>query len=158
MKYDYSVQEEWLKEEKERQERDAKEQMAKKPRHEDLVIVTLLEGEAEESSTLSAALKEITPEPKRASDPDAFVYDGDNKAEKRALEELRSKMQTLKIVARAKVTQSRIYSAAYHPEASKDLIFFGGKDLLKAVKILVDKYFQRQAWATRNMGRTRAAR
>jgi WD repeat-containing protein 76 len=104
--------------------------MAKKPRHEDLVMVTLLEGEAEESSTLSAALKEATPAPKRVSDPDAFVYD-DDKAEKKALEELRSKMQNLKIVARAKVTQSRIYSAAYHPEASKDLIFFGGMISLK---------------------------
>lgn len=29
-------------------------------------------------------------------------------------------------MSRAKVTQDRIYSAAYHPEKSKDLIFFGG--------------------------------
>jgi hypothetical protein len=32
----------------------------------------------------------------------------------------------LKVVAQAKVTAVRIYSAAYHPEVSKDLIFFGG--------------------------------
>jgi WD repeat-containing protein 76 len=101
--------------------------MAKKPRHEDLVMVSLLDGEAEESSTLCAAFKEVTIAPKRVSDPDAFIFDDDDKAEQRALEELRGKMQNLKIVARAKVTQSRIYSAAYHPEASKDLIFFGGR-------------------------------
>ena len=39
---------------------------------------------------------------------------------------LKEKLGKLKIVARAKVTQDRIYSAAYHPEPTKDLIFFGG--------------------------------
>jgi len=32
----------------------------------------------------------------------------------------------LKVVARAKVMQDRVYSAAYHPDPTKDLIFFGG--------------------------------
>lgn len=33
----------------------------------------------------------------------------------------------MKIVARAKVTQDRVYSAAYHPDPTTDLIFFGGE-------------------------------
>jgi hypothetical protein len=33
----------------------------------------------------------------------------------------------LKVVARAKVVTERIYCAAYHPEKTKDLIFFGGQ-------------------------------
>lgn len=36
-------------------------------------------------------------------------------------------MRGLKVVSRAKVTQDRVYSAAYHPEITKDLIFFGGE-------------------------------
>jgi hypothetical protein len=32
----------------------------------------------------------------------------------------------MKVVARAKVTQDRVYSAAYHPDPTMDLIFFGG--------------------------------
>jgi hypothetical protein len=39
---------------------------------------------------------------------------------------LRARFQNMKIVARAKVTQDRVYSAAYHPEPTKDLVFFGG--------------------------------
>ncbi len=39
---------------------------------------------------------------------------------------LRARLQNMKVVARAKVTQNRVYSAAYHPEPTKDLIFFGG--------------------------------
>lgn len=33
----------------------------------------------------------------------------------------------MKVISRAKVTQDRIYCAAYHPEVTKDLIFFGDK-------------------------------
>jgi hypothetical protein len=40
---------------------------------------------------------------------------------------LRERFQNMKIVARAKVTQDRVYSAAYHPDPTTDLIFFGGE-------------------------------
>jgi len=40
---------------------------------------------------------------------------------------LRERFQNMKIVARAKVTQDRVYSAAYHPDPTMDLIFFGGE-------------------------------
>jgi len=40
---------------------------------------------------------------------------------------LRERFQNMKVVARAKVTQDRVYSAAYHPDPTTDLIFFGGE-------------------------------
>ena len=43
---------------------------------------------------------------------------------------LQRRMKGLKVVSRAKVTTDRIYSAAYHPDPSKDLVFFGGKSII----------------------------
>ena len=63
--------------------------------------------------------------PRRRGDRDAFVFDS-SKREDAEVAALRAKLQNMKIVARAKVTQDRVYSAAYHPEPTKDLIFFGG--------------------------------
>lgn len=67
------------------------------------------------------------PNPRRVGEDDAFTFDGDSKAEDAEVADLRKKLNTLKVVARAKVTQDRVYSAAYHPEVTKDLIFFGGE-------------------------------
>lgn len=82
----------------------------------------------EDISTLNDIFKAITaqPHPRRVGEFDAFVYSSKDKRESREVEELTKKLQSLKVVARAKVNQNRIYSAAYHPEISKDLIFFGG--------------------------------
>ena len=55
----------------------------------------------------------------------SFTYE-DTEEEEREVAQLRKKLTKLKIVARAKVTMNRIYCAQYHPEKSKDLIFFGG--------------------------------
>lgn len=60
------------------------------------------------------------------ADPDAFTFDND-KENGRCVAELREKLQNLKVVSRAKVTLNRVYSAAYHPDVTKDLIFFGGE-------------------------------
>lgn len=46
---------------------------------------------------------------------------------------LREQFQNMKVVARAKVTQSRVYSAAYHPDPTTDLVFFGGEYRLHSV-------------------------
>ena len=46
--------------------------------------------------------------------------------DEREVENLKKRLGSMKIVARAKVNQNRIYSCAYHPDVSKDLIFFGG--------------------------------
>ncbi|KAI9466345.1 WD40 repeat-like protein [Lactarius psammicola] len=64
--------------------------------------------------------------PRRKGDRDAFVFDN-SKKEDAEVAALRARLQNMKIVARAKVTQDRVYSAAYHPEPTKDLIFFGDK-------------------------------
>lgn len=102
--------------------------MAKRPRHDILDIATLAEEEdPQELSALSSALHNVaqTSQPKRVGDSDAFAFN-DDKRDEACVAELREKLQELKVVSRAKVTQDRIYSAAYHPEITKDLIFFGG--------------------------------
>jgi hypothetical protein len=83
------------------------------------------EHEPEELSTLSQAFQAVVQIAKRAGDPEAFTFD-DDKKENVVVARLRESLQPLKIVSRAKVTQNRVYSAVYHPEVSKDLIFFGG--------------------------------
>lgn len=95
--------------------------MAKRPRHQDLKLSTLAEDtDVTELAQLNATLELITciKQPRRVSDNiDAFVFeDRAEKKEKAAVNELRDKFEKLKVVARAKVTQDRIYAAAYHPE------------------------------------------
>ena len=104
------------------------------PRTRDLDLEALLEEEEEAGrSELALTLQNVVPQARRVGDFDAYAFD-DHKGEKAAVSELRDSLENLKIVARAKVTQDRIYSAAYHPEVTKDLIFFGG-ELIKALKI-----------------------
>lgn len=67
----------------------------------------------------------IWPRPQPSGKYDSFTYE-DTKEEEREVAELRKQLTKLKIVARAKVTMDRVYCAQYHPEKSKDLIFFGG--------------------------------
>jgi hypothetical protein len=115
-------------EEQERLEAEEKDRLAKRPRHQELDLTTLGDKlEETELSSLRSSLQAITnvPLPKRTADADAYVSheDQNNEAE---VKELRNKLQKLRVVSRAKVTVDRIYSAAYHPEATKDLVFFGG--------------------------------
>lgn len=67
----------------------------------------------------------VWPRPQQLGAYDSFIYE-DSKEEDREIAELKKKLTQLKIVARAKVTMNRVYCAQYHPEKSKDLIFFGG--------------------------------
>ncbi|EJD02328.1 WD40 repeat-like protein [Fomitiporia mediterranea MF3/22] len=118
-------------EEEERLAAEERAREAKRPRHHDLDLSTLMEPEGAtegEKSDLKSTLQSIvqTPQPRRIAARDAFVYD-DDASEKVEIERLRESLQKMKIVSRAKVTQDRIYSAAFHPEKSKDLIFFGDK-------------------------------
>ena len=55
----------------------------------------------------------------------------ESKKEDAEVTALRESLQGLQIASRAKVTQDRVYSVAYHPEKSKDLIFFGGELCLR---------------------------
>ncbi|KAG2078259.1 WD40 repeat-like protein [Suillus decipiens] len=116
-------------EEQERLEAEEKARLAKRPRHQELDLTTLGENlEESELSSLRSSLQAITnvPLPKLAADADAFVYHEDKKNEAE-IAELKNKLQKLRVVSRAKVTVDRVYSAAYHPEATKDLVFFGDK-------------------------------
>ncbi|VDB83034.1 unnamed protein product [Peniophora sp. CBMAI 1063] len=119
------------KAEEERMAAEEAAREAKKPRHHDLDLETLTRGEdlnEEQVSSLRTDLKALadTPIPKRLPRQDAYVFDVE-KEEAVEVKALRARMQKLKVVSRAKVTTDRIYSAAYHPEPSKDLVFFGDK-------------------------------
>ncbi|KAF8077901.1 WD40-repeat-containing domain protein [Lyophyllum atratum] len=128
-KRETDLEEQRAKEAEERLEAEERVRIANRPRTSDLDLVALLEQEdLHEVSSLSAMFQTVTRTayPKRVGDPEAFAFDDDKKDEA-AVADLRQRLQSLKIVSRAKVTQNRIYSAAYHPEVTKDLIFFGDK-------------------------------
>ncbi|KAG6898377.1 hypothetical protein C0992_009052 [Termitomyces sp. T32_za158] len=113
-----------------RLEAEERARMANRPRRHDLELSVLLGEEGmEKVSSFATTLQVVVQEPhsKRVADPEAFTYGKDNKREEVEVSELRERLQSLRIVSRAKVTQDRVYSAAYHPEISKDLIFFGDK-------------------------------
>ncbi|OBZ75937.1 Trafficking protein particle complex subunit 10 [Grifola frondosa] len=116
-------------EEAARLEAEERAREAKRPRHQDLDLRALVdEAEVDGLSSLRGSLQTVLHkvQPRRIADHDAFIFD-ENRKEERALTELKHKLKKMKVVARAKVTQDRIYSAAYHPEPTKDLIFFGDK-------------------------------
>lgn len=118
-----------IKQEEERLEGEQRARAAKRPRHENLVLHKLVEQDPEDISTLNVTLKAVISQshPRRIGDFDAFVYESDkDKREQREVEDLKKRLESLKVAARAKVNQNRIYSAAYHPDVSKDLVFFGG--------------------------------
>ncbi|KAH9934672.1 WD40-repeat-containing domain protein [Fomitopsis serialis] len=111
------------KEEEERLEAEEQARQAKKPRHHELDLLDVTEELdptelAALRSTFSTAIRNT--HPRRVGGPDDVK-------DKAAIAELREKLGKLKVVSRAKVTQDRVYSAAYHPDPTKDLIFFGDK-------------------------------
>ncbi|KAF7304928.1 DNA damage-binding protein CMR1 [Mycena kentingensis (nom. inval.)] len=116
------------KQEEDRLEAEEKERAAKRPRHDDLTLATLAEDEDGEDLTALSALFETTAQSARRGARDEDTYQSDEETEDdKFVAELREKVADLKIASRAKVTQNRIYSAAYHPDVSKDLVFFGDK-------------------------------
>lgn len=105
--------------------------LAKRPRAHDLDLTVLTSSEElddEDMGALRGSLQAITNNSiqRGVGNVDAWVYEGDKRGEKEA-QELRKRLQNMKVVSRAKATQDRVYSAVYHPEPTKDLIFFGGK-------------------------------
>ncbi|EJD52938.1 WD40 repeat-like protein [Auricularia subglabra TFB-10046 SS5] len=124
-------------EEEEEQRRQAEEarlvaeeqaRAAMKPRHEQLDLTILGSAHTdEELAALRTTLRGLceTKHPLRVGD-DAQAWE-DSAEEERALGELKDAVKSMRIVSRAKVTQDRVYSMAYHPERTKDLIFFGDK-------------------------------
>lgn len=116
-----------LKEEEERLEKEERARIAKRPRHETLNFNTLAETNSpQEISALSTTMAGVVQlKSRKVGDPDAFAWRDDNK-HKAPVQEIREKVEDLKVVSRAKVTMNRIYCAAYHPDVQKDLLFFGG--------------------------------
>ncbi|TFK29980.1 WD40 repeat-like protein [Coprinopsis marcescibilis] len=116
--------------EEQRLSREEEARKASRPRHNKLDIIALVENGPEESSTLSKAMEAIPQgSTARVADYDAYVYDEkDSTEEEEAVSDLRERLNKLVVYGRAKVTKSRIYCAAYHPEVTKDLIFFGDKE------------------------------
>ncbi|KAF9075245.1 WD40-repeat-containing domain protein [Rhodocollybia butyracea] len=112
----------------ERIEAQERERLNKRPRHNDLDLAALTDEDATQFASLSTQLETLsqTAQSRRPADTEAFVFEQDVK-DQAEVEELRQKLQNMKVVARAKVTENRIYSAAYHPDPTKDLIFFGDK-------------------------------
>ncbi|KAK7020570.1 DNA damage-binding protein CMR1 [Favolaschia claudopus] len=109
----------------ERMAAEEESRLAKRARHNDLDLVTIAEDEEQaDIIALSAAIQSVSQIP-NLRDEDA--YQSEDEEDDNLVSELREKLQDLKVVSRAKVTQDRIYSAAYHPEKTKDLIFFGDK-------------------------------
>lgn len=53
--------------------------------------------------------------------------DDDDKKADAGISALRKELSPMVVRSRAKVTQDRIYSMAYHPEVTKDLVFCGDK-------------------------------
>lgn len=104
--------------------------IAKRPRHHDLDWQALANGVTEETEipSMRTSLMSFvnTLYPREVGDRDRYVFDDESK-ESSELTDLRERLESLKVVSRAKVTKDRIYSAAYHPEPTKDLVFFGDK-------------------------------
>ena len=122
-------QEEESRLEQERKEAEEKARIAKRPRHDILNFKTLAETDSpQDLSKLSTTMGDVVQCKRRVPDSDAFVFEGGENSRKaeRAVQEIKEKVQNLKVVARAKVVTERIYCAAYHPDVTKDLIFFGG--------------------------------
>jgi hypothetical protein len=147
-----------IKREEERLEAEERAREAKRARHEDLLLNKLVEHGPEDLSTLNTTFKTVVnrPHTRRVRDFDAFVYESDkDKQEEHEIRELRKRLGSLRVVARAKVNQNRIYSAAYHPEVSKDLVFFGGmvvalvEKQLSCSKYLPDKHGELGIWDAR---------
>ena len=86
----------------------------------------LVEQHSEDIPTLNMTLKTIVSRPhtSRVNDYDTQYNNG--KRYKCEVRDLRNRLRPMKVVSRAKVNRNRIYSCAYHPDISKDLIFFGG--------------------------------
>lgn len=106
----------------------AEERLAKMPRHQDLefeVLAEDFEGEDTKSwDTLQHALVEKKYKQRLGSwTPES----PDEKRMAREKDELVAELKKLTLVSRAKVCKERVYSAAYHPITTKDVIFFGDK-------------------------------
>ncbi|EJU05588.1 WD40 repeat-like protein [Dacryopinax primogenitus] len=100
---------------------------ASRPRHQDLDLSTMGIKEEEESlASLSSTFRAVDVDGAKRSYLGDVGVDEDVKGDP-GMEDLKERFAKLVVKSRAKVTEDRIYSAVYHPERTKDLIFFGDK-------------------------------
>ncbi|CAK5277400.1 unnamed protein product [Mycena citricolor] len=105
----------------ERIQEQERERLAKRPRHMELDLATLAENEdAADITGLASFMQGLSQRQARVIDEDAALTDDEGDEDDAYVSELRDRLQDMKVVSRAKVTQDRIYSAAYHPEVTKD--------------------------------------
>ena len=109
------------------------ERATKRPRHHDLDLATLGEDELtpEEIESLrdlfgNSSLSIDDSSTRSPAKPRQSQRDDDSKTDA-GISALRKQLSPMVIRNRAKVTQDRVYSMAYHPEVTKDLIFVGDK-------------------------------
>ncbi|KAG7452439.1 WD40 repeat-like protein [Guyanagaster necrorhizus] len=117
-KREAELEEQRAKEAEERIEAEKRARIAKRPRHQDLELATTLDDEdAPERLRLADVLKGVS----------STYAEEEGRIMKSELEDLKKEFKGMRLVSRAKVTENRVYSAAYHPDMQKDLIFFGDK-------------------------------
>ncbi len=85
------------------------------------------DSEEHEIQELANTLKSVSEGsfPRRMPGAKEYTF-SDTKEEKAEVDALKRRLMKMKIVSYNRLTSDRIYSSAYHPEKSKDLIFFGG--------------------------------
>ncbi|KAF8580875.1 WD40 repeat-like protein [Ramaria rubella] len=115
-----------VKEEEERLEREERARVAKRPRHHDIDLSTLGDDMSAQQLTFLTSTFASCARTMQQKEQGELDFTDSVEDESR-VEELRKQFKSLMIVSRAKVTQDRVYSSLYHPEKTKDLIFFGDK-------------------------------
>jgi hypothetical protein len=113
-------------EEKERIAQEERELIARLPRHDDLDLAKLGADEQtpEEHEALLSTLRGASKTDFTGSGDASTSYSDDRHDQ--SLIELKKQFKNMAIVSRAKVTLDRVYSAVFHADRTKDLIFFGG--------------------------------
>ena len=86
----------------------------------------MVEQNPEDISRLKLTFKTIVRRPHISRVNDRDTQYNNYKRYGREVKDLRKRLRSMKVISQAKVNQNRIYSCAYHPDISKDLIFFGG--------------------------------
>jgi WD repeat-containing protein 76 len=106
------------REEQDRLDAQRLAEKAKEPRHQDLDLQEVLEAQDDEEENeksralLLAQLGELCTQPY----PRAIGRDSDKEKGSTEKEKVKTELEGMRIVSRAKVTGDRIYSMAYHPE------------------------------------------
>lgn len=125
---------------------------AREPRHHDLDLQEVLEAQSDEEemdksrALLLVQLGELSSKPyPRATGRDADSAKGSAEKSK-----LKKQLDDMKIVSRAKVTNDRIYSMAYHPEKVSQ--FTVSERVFTVVIDEGSSLLWRQAWPARYMG------